>query len=209
MTRANDPRTDEALVAIINGGGSDAADAFEALYRRHRDWVVNLAHRYTRDSQLALDVMQETFIYLLGKFDRSDASEGTSGGGGRRGFVLTAKMTTFLFPVVRHIAIRQRDKARRAQGDTELTHAATQAEPQSVATDSPETEPSRDALAHVLASLPEAQRECVLLRFVDGFTLDEIAAAMHIPTGTVKSRLHHALRTLREDPKVRDYFAPD
>ena len=208
MTRgANDPRTDAQLVDAINAGEPGATDAFEVLYRRHRDWVVNLAYRYTRDSQLALDVMQETFIYLLGKFDSGGISGGTSVGGG--GLILTAKMTTFLFPVVRHIAIRQRDKAHRAQGDTELSHASNQAGPEPATVRMPDSESPRDALAHVLGSLPEPQRECVLLRFVDGFTLDEIAAAMDIPTGTVKSRLHHALRTLREDPKVRDYFAPD
>jgi RNA polymerase sigma-70 factor (ECF subfamily) len=44
------------------------------------------------------------------------------------------------------------------------------------------------------------------MRFVDGFTIDEIAAALNIPTGTVKSRLHKALRTLRENPKTKQYF---
>jgi RNA polymerase sigma-70 factor (ECF subfamily) len=47
-------------------------------------------------------------------------------------------------------------------------------------------------------TLPPAQREVVLLRFVDDFSLPQIAAALAIPVGTVKSRLHHALEALRE-----------
>lgn len=59
--RAESPG-DAELVAAINQG--DHA-AFETLYRRHRDWTVNLAFRFTGDEALALDVMQETFLYLL------------------------------------------------------------------------------------------------------------------------------------------------
>ena len=56
-----DARRDLQLIADINNG--DAA-AFEVLYFRHRDWVVNLARRFTGSEDLALDVMPETFIYF-------------------------------------------------------------------------------------------------------------------------------------------------
>jgi RNA polymerase sigma-70 factor (ECF subfamily) len=46
------------------------------------------------------------------------------------------------------------------------------------------------------------------MRFVDGLSLDEIATALDIPLGTVKSRLHNALATLRGDPSVRKFFEP-
>jgi DNA-directed RNA polymerase specialized sigma24 family protein len=60
-----DSRSDIELVAAVNRGDENA---FEALYLRHRDWVVALAHRFTGDSELALDVLQETFLYFLKKF---------------------------------------------------------------------------------------------------------------------------------------------
>ena len=47
----------------------------------------------------------------------------------------------------------------------------------------------------------------VLLRFVDELSLEEIAEAMRLPLGTVKSRLHYALKTLREDPRTRALMA--
>jgi RNA polymerase sigma-70 factor (ECF subfamily) len=46
------------------------------------------------------------------------------------------------------------------------------------------------------------------MRFVDGLSLEEIAAALDIPLGTVKSRLHNALNALRADPRVRKFFEP-
>jgi RNA polymerase sigma-70 factor (ECF subfamily) len=61
-------------------------------------------------------------------------------------------------------------------------------------------------LRFVLTALPEEQREVLLLRFVDGLSLAEIAEVMDIPLGTVKSRLHNALQTLRQDERTRDFF---
>jgi len=49
-----------------------------------------------------------------------------------------------------------------------------------------------------VASLPEEHRLVVELRFFAGATLDEIAAALGCPLGTVKSRLHFALEKLRQ-----------
>ncbi|MGQ0628901.1 MAG: RNA polymerase sigma factor [Phycisphaerales bacterium] len=187
----DDPRSDEALVAAINAGDPRA---FETLYRRHRDWVVRLALRFTRDEADALDVMQETFEYLLRKFP---------------GFTLTARLTTFLYPAVRHNAMalaRKRHGALRlSAGEGEPGGVPLPAAPTSSGPSSAETE-RRAGLAAVLSCLPEAQREVVLLRFVQDLSLEEIGLALGIPTGTVKSRLHHALNTLRADPLTRAYF---
>ena len=50
----------------------------------------------------------------------------------------------------------------------------------------------------LLGDLPDEQREVVLMRFADGLALREIADALEAPLGTVKSRLHAALNSLRE-----------
>ena len=64
----------------------------------------------------------------------------------------------------------------------------------------------KSILAIVLASLSTEQREVLQLRFVDGLSLAEIADAMEIPLGTVKSRLHNALTSLRKDPRTKNFF---
>src|SRR5262245_48924059 len=92
-----DARSDAALVAASNDG--DAA-AFEAIYRRHRDWVVNLAFRFLGDRDLALDVCQKTFLNLLKKFPGSH---------------LTPQMRPFLYPAVRNLSIPARRKSQRYQ----------------------------------------------------------------------------------------------
>jgi len=179
--RADSP-SDAELVAAINQG--DHA-AFETLYRRHRDWTVNLAFRFTGDEALALDVMQEVFLYLLRKFP---------------GFELRAQLRTFLYPAVRNLSIGARRKAGRCQaGADEEDLLATVPAPEVAAS-------GTDDLAVVLGGLTEEHREVLLLRFVDGLRLEEISEAMDIPLGTVKSRLHNALKLLRQDPRTRVLF---
>ena len=63
-----------------------------------------------------------------------------------------------------------------------------------------------DGLRAVVNPLPDHQREVVFMRFLDDMSLNEIALALGIPLGTVKSRLHHAVGALREDPICRAYF---
>ena len=173
--------SDQELIELVNEGD---ADAFEALYYRYRDWIYHLAWRFTGNRQDTLDVLQETFTYLLGKFP---------------GFSLTASMTTFLYPVVKHLSLAVRSKNRRFITDEEILSEL----PAPVLKD---TQSSRSELASVLTVLPDEQREVLLMRFVDDMTLQEIATALNIPVGTVKSRLHHALNTLRQDSRTKDYF---
>lgn len=178
----SDPRSDDALIQAANGG--DEA-AFEAIYYRYRNWVHNLAWRFTGRHDETLDVLQETFTYLLTKFP---------------GFRLSASMTTFLYPVVKHLAIAARRKRQRyGAGDEPLN--GLPAKP-------PANDPvaTRAELADVLARLPAGQREVLLMRFVDGMTIEETARALNLPPGTVKSRIHNALQKLRTDPKTKDYF---
>jgi RNA polymerase sigma-70 factor (ECF subfamily) len=174
-----DARTDEQLVADVNGGD---ASAFQALYDRYRDWVFNLALRVTRDHALAGDVMQETFLYLLRKFPR---------------FTLTAQLKTFLYPVVRHTALAMQRSAKRAAGEGPAQDSAPKAS---------SDEARLAALGDALNQLEPGQREVLILRFVDELSLQEIALAMEIPLGTVKSRLHHALKLLRADRRLKEFF---
>lgn len=159
---------DEAeLVARCNRG--DGA-AFDELDRRHRGWLLALARRLARSEADARDLVQEVLLDLWRRFP---------------GFVLRSSLRAFLYPVLRHRAI---DLGRRRSRTVEMADLPDAA----VAWEPPDTD-----LGRLVAALPEAQREAVLLRFSLDFRLEEIAEAQGVPLGTVKSRLHHALRALR------------
>lgn len=167
------PPADDSDRDLVERANSGDADAFEALYRRHRDWAVALAYRFTGDREDALDVLQEAFTYLFGKFP---------------GFDLTASLHSFLYPTIKHLSL---DRRRRRRPTVDVEEVGDEipiaAAPESDA-----------AVARAVGELSAAHREVVLLRFVDDMSLEQIAAAVDAPVGTVKSRLHHAISALRE-----------
>jgi RNA polymerase sigma-70 factor (ECF subfamily) len=157
--------------------------AFEGLYGRYRDWVFRLAWRFTRDPDLALDVLQETFTYLLRRLPTLQ---------------LTARLTTFLYPAVRNLSLAALRRNRKFPGGEDILDE--------MPARSEAVEGLSEDLAAALAVLPAPQRQAVLMRFVDEMSIEEIAEALAVPPGTVKSRLHHALETLRNDTRTRKYF---
>lgn len=187
-SRPSERFSDEELVRACNEGtAAEATRAFEILYRRHKDFVLRIALRFVRDNDSALDVLQETFAYLLGKFPPVGA-----------GLVLSAKLTTLLYPVAKNSALTQLRKADRVDGrgapDPDELPAASSAD--------------HSDLAGLLQDLDVERREVIMLRFVDGMALRDIADALEIPLGTVKSRLHLAIKALRASPRVREFFDP-
>ena len=148
--------------------------ALETLYREHRDWVAALAYRMTGSRADALDVLQETFLWLFRR-----------GAAPRPG----VSARSLLYPVVKHKAIdvvRRRRKVVALDGDAALAWSGGVED---------------GDFARLLADLTPEQREVVSLRFGFDFALAEIAAALDIPVGTVMSRLHYALAALR--PRAR------
>ena len=161
--------SDLELVQRANRG---EVEAFETLYRRYRDWVAALAERYTGNRDDALDVLQDTFAYLFGRFP---------------GFVLTAQLKTFLYPVVRNLSL---DRVRRRRPEVDVdTLAETLPAP---------TSRRADGRGRRKGSRAAPQREVLLLRYADDLSLAQIADALGIPVGTVKSRLHTALTALKK-----------
>lgn len=181
-----DKLSDRELVDLCNGGSRrEAIEAFETLYRRHRDYVTRVSLRFCSDREIAADVLQETFIYLLQKFPPSG-----------EGLVLTAQLRSLLYPVARNCTLSAIKRRRRDESSTGL-------EPDQLP-DPRTVDPQHENLARVLSNLSERHREVILLRFVDDMRLNEIAEALGIPTGTVKSRLHLALKALRNTLNTRE-----
>lgn len=181
--------SDSQLVELCNNGDRDSATkAFATLYERHRDYVIRVAMRYVRDPELAAEALQDTFTWLLRRFPPPGP-----------GIELTAQLRTFLYPIARNAAISALRKSARFESvvaDPDELPAPAQ----------PPADANADAIDLALAGLRGRQREVLQLRFVDGLTLAEIAAALDLPLGTVKSRLHNAIKQLKDTPAISDLF---
>lgn len=177
---------DGELVALCNDGDASSAEgAFNELYRRHKDFVLRTALSVVHDNSLALDALQETFSYLLRQFPPAGS-----------GLTLTAKLTTFLYPVARNSAISEWRKAKRTQSTEELDPDSLPADPTAATSD----------IEAVLRELSFERREIIHLRFIHDMSVAEIALALDIPPGTAKSRLHSAIQQLRNSPKIQNFF---
>ena len=193
MARSSDRRNDHELVELCNRGSrDDAVEAFETLYRRHRDYVTRVALRFGADREAAVDVLQETFLYLLKKFPPVG-----------EGLVLTAQLRSLLYPVAKNLTLSSLRQRARIDDSEEFDPDRL---PAPGAADPGERDPAR--LSSALSRLSPERREVLLLRFVDDMSLQEIADTLSIPLGTVKSRLHLAVRDLRESPEIKDFDKP-
>jgi RNA polymerase sigma-70 factor (ECF subfamily) len=169
---------------LIEAAASGDEEAFAALYWRHRGYVLALSIRFGVTGDESLDILQETFIRVA-KHLKSIRN--------------SARFTTFLYPVVKHLCIRRKRKGAR------LLFLGGTAEIEVLVPPDDPADPLPPDIRSLVASLPSHQREVVLLRFADDLSLEEIAEALAIPLGTVKSRLHLALAALRRALETTDH----
>jgi RNA polymerase sigma-70 factor, ECF subfamily len=165
--------------------------AFEQLAGRHAACLWRCAMTLGKDSHWAEDLVQETLVEAWRSLARFD---------GR------CRFSTWLYGILRHRFLKGR-QGRNAVGlfasDALGQKQCTRRSPDQSA------EASEDAnrVRRAVKSLPEEHRLVVELRFFAGATLDEIAAALGCPLGTVKSRLHNALEKLRQMNLAVNLFA--
>lgn len=176
----NAPEDDER--ELIERAQAGEAIAFERLAEQHAARLWRCALALGKDRHWAEDLAQETLVEAWRSLARFD---------GR------CQFSTWLYGVLRHRFL----KGRRHQKAAGLsTPDGLGQVPCTTSTPDRTAEASEDAerVRRAVASLPEEHRLVVELRFFAGATLDEIAAAVDCPLGTVKSRLHYALEKLRQ-----------
>ena len=160
--------------------------AFEELVRLHEKKVYALALRMCGNSEDAADVAQEAFL---------SAWRGLPSFRGEAGF------STWLYRLTSNAAIdqlrkgrRQREEASLDDGDLPLDVPDRQPGPQEAV----ESAELQRAVADGLRELSEDHRQILLLREYQGLSYDEIAQALEVDLGTVKSRISRARRALRK-----------
>lgn len=173
MPDAQDEQSDEALVSQTLRGRNDA---FSELVRRHQHSVYSLSLRYMKDRALAEDMAQESFLkgYRLLKGFRGDC-----------------RFSTWMYRVTSSVCLTE--LARRGKrGEVPLDEAP---------------HPAREADAgdheigeivrHCVTKLPERYATIVTMYYLQQAPYEEIAAAMNIPVGTLKTWMFRARKELR------------
>ncbi len=155
-----------------------AIDTRPDLERLFRESAEDLARYFTRrhgdGSDAPQDLVQETFLEMARGLER---------GGKPR------SLRAYLFGIARHVSHAAwerttRDRRHRSERSLESL-AATGADPRLA------------AARELIETLPVLQREVLELRFTQQLSYAEIAEALGVPVGTVRSRLHHAIAMVR------------
>lgn len=149
------------------------------LYDTHVDRVFRLAYRMTGDATQAEDLTQDTFIRA---FDRLADFRGESAFAGWLHRVATSVILTALQQR------KRRQSVESLQEDmTELPSASRAEDPD-----------LRRTLARAVSELDDSQRLVFVMHEMEGYSHQEIAAAMGTPVGTAKARLSRARQKLRD-----------
>jgi RNA polymerase sigma-70 factor (ECF subfamily) len=158
--------------------------AIEVLIRRYQNYVFRLCYLVMRNEQDAEDMTQETFVRAFRALPRFEIREGIS-------------FEAWLYRVAVN-ACRSRMRRKWYQ-------VLPWPEPAPQIVSEPEEQPDRRLMrgeerSEILAAidtLGEKHRLVVILRYYGGLSNEEIAQALSIPCGTVRSRLHVARRRLK------------
>ena len=171
---AVDGEADAILVARCRAG---EREAFGILLHRYRDRIINLAYQLLGQRDDAEDVAQEAFAQAF----RSIASY--------RG---EAQFYTWLYRITVNLCLARKRRAKHNDSYDDELPAAT---PEYSGAAQIET---RLAVEQSLHQLSEPLRVALVLREMQGLSYEEIAAILHVPIGTVRSRLSEARRKFRE-----------
>ena len=163
---------------------SGDTDAFDALFRQYEKNVYRTAYLLTGDREIANDVLQEVFISVWKYRKTYNPGKG--------------KFSTWLHRIIVNRCNRKLSKMNKntplsideMQDSGIQINAAKSESPEEISI----TREEYERLLNTLAGLSSEHRTILVLRFFNDLSYKEIAAAVSIPLGTVKSRLNAALK---------------
>ncbi|HOA73577.1 MAG TPA: sigma-70 family RNA polymerase sigma factor [Phycisphaerae bacterium] len=153
---------------------SEAVRQVEGLYQAYGPALLVYLRRLAGRRELAEDLLQETFVQALRGVDRLDE---------------VVSPRAWLFTIARNVGISALRRRRPVAALAEDVPAAEVAG----------ADPRLERMAQAIDKLPDKLRETLELRLRHELSYEEIAAVLSIPVGTVRSRLHHAVRQLRDE----------
>lgn len=174
----------EHELRLIERARDGDADAMEGLVRRYQGSLHAFLMRRCGRSDLADDLVQESFVRVLRSLDRFDPR---------------FRFSTWLFTIGRRLLVNHFQKMRPAY-DSEIVEGrgGDDAPPANPILARERQESILGLVEHAMDGLAPQQREIVRLFHEQGRPIQEIAAELGMPVGTIKSHLHRARRRMHE-----------
>lgn len=167
--------SDKSLMLAVRDG---EIDVFGELFKRHHNRMFAFFYRMTADAAASEDLTQEVFVRML-KY--------------RKTFGEDSDFSGWMYQIARNV---RADHFRKRQTQ-ELIAASALAEPRVAGSHDAERQEQITVLHRALLALPEDKRELLILARFEEMKTETIAAMLAIEVGTVRVRVHRALRELR------------
>lgn len=151
-------------------------EALDRIYRLMQKPLYSFIFRYTRDEQLSIDIVQDTFLKLQDHKQQFDPAIG--------------KLKSFLFQIAYRLMVNKLN--RRKKLSALLPFLVPRPKEEMARSDQITV---RDAVSQ----LRDTERAVILLFYYHDLSQEEMAQVLGIPKGTVKSRLHRATKQLKND----------
>lgn len=182
---------DTGLVQRVQNG--DMA-AFERIFSKYQGQIYRTALAITRDPGAAEEVLQDCFYKTYTNINS------ITGDGSISPWLHRVAVNMSCNALKKH---RNRPDPIDDVAETYLTTDPNQS-PEQMA----ERAELRSRMRDAINSLPTKHRVVVTLHYLQDFSLPEIAFILTVPVGTVKSRLHHARKALRDQLQTTEEMAP-
>ena len=177
--------------ALITDAQNGSLDAFNTLVLHYQDTVFNTALRIMGDEDLAADAAQEAFISAF-------KGIGSFRGGSFKAWLMRT-VTNACYDELRR---QKRRPTTPLEPDTEdgeeMDSPKWLADPSMTPDQQAEADEVEHAIQHCLNNLPLEFKTVVVMADIQGMDYTEVAAAVRVPLGTIKSRLARARLRLRE-----------
>ena len=171
-----DPRTRALVMAVQDGEEA----ALKLLFSIWNPRFLAHAARLSGERDAAVDIVQEAWLSMIPSLARLNDP---------------GRFRAWAYRIVTNKSadwVRQRVRERKM-----MTDLSAEMEPGAATAPDLQALSEAHRLRQLVAALPFGQRALLVLYYVEGFTVAEIAEALSIKTGTVKSRLHYARQSLR------------
>jgi RNA polymerase sigma-70 factor (ECF subfamily) len=186
LVRPAAPAEDKLLIAPKGGRHAQGADlaAFEALYDRYKGQDYRTALAITHDQDAAEDALQECMVRLYRSLASLDANQ---------------PLAPWLYRVTVNLCYNWLTRKRRWLQSLEeaVEWLSDLPQPWPGPVQIVEQREVRTAIEQAINSLSLDQRVTLILYYLNGLSIEEVAFVLDCPLGTVKSRLHYGRKNLR------------
>ncbi|MBF0544995.1 MAG: RNA polymerase sigma factor [Candidatus Riflebacteria bacterium] len=172
---------------LLSECGRGNKKSFEMLYKLISGRMLGFATRFLGSFRMAEEAFQEIMIRLWVKAPLFNPQKGSA--------------KTWIYRLAGNVMLNFIESKKRI---SKIEEPADSTHPAFLSAQAPESQNQGaierfETTEKFLSNLPEDQRMAVLLRHVEGFSIEEIASVLECPEGTAKSKIFHGLKKLRSE----------